>query len=205
MRTGTTRRSIGAVMLGAVLLCGAPAWAAEVGQPAPDFQLQDTGGQSRSLSEFAGKIVVLEWVNPECPFVRKHYDSGNMQQLQREATGQDVVWLTINSSAEGNQGHLTAESGAEFLKAERASPTALLLDPQGTAGQAYGAKTTPHMFVVDPQGVLVYNGAIDSIRSVDPADIERSTNYVEQALAELREGKPVSTATSTPYGCSVKY
>lgn len=178
--------------------------AAKVGQAAPAIQLVDSTGKTRSLAEFKGKTVVLEWTNHECPFVKKHY-GGNMQAQQRDATADGVVWLTVNSSAPGKQGHVDGAAAERVRKDARAVQTAYLLDPQGTTGRAYGAKTTPHMYIVDPNGVLRYAGGIDSIPSADTADIAKATQYVPQALAELAAGKPVSVATTRPYGCTVKY
>ena len=198
-----------AMMFAAVALigCAAPdaAAAAKVDQPAPAFELVDSTGKTRSLSDYAGKTVVLEWTNHECPFVRKHYGSGNMQAQQRDATGKGVVWLSINSSAPGNQGHVDGAAAERVRSQARAAQTAYLLDPDGTVGRAYGAKTTPHMYVIDPKGVLRYAGGIDSIPSADTDDIKQATQYVPQALAELAAGKPVSVKVSRPYGCSVKY
>lgn len=176
-----------------------------VGQPAPAFTLTGTDGRPHTLSEYAGKFVVLEWLNHDCPFVRKHYGSGNMQKLQKKWTGQDVVWLSVNSSAPGKQGNYPPEEANELTKDKGAAPTAVLLDPDGTVGRAYGAKTTPHMFIVDPKGVLIYAGGIDDKPSTDPADVNGARNHVDQALTEAVAGKPVTVATSTPYGCSVKY
>ena len=179
--------------------------AATVGQPAPAFTLTDTKGTTHSLADFAGKTVVLEWFNHECPFVKKHYGAGNMQRQQAAATGKGVVWLTINSSAPGKQGHVNAEQANAILGEWKASPTAFLLDHDGTVGQAYGAKTTPHMYVIDGAGVLRYNGAIDSNPSADPADIPGATQYVEAALGDLAANRAVARGTTQPYGCSVKY
>ena len=179
--------------------------AATVGQPAPAFTLTDTKGTTHSLADFAGKTVVLEWFNHECPFVKKHYGAGNMQRQQAAATGKGVVWLTINSSAAGKQGHVNAEQANAILGEWKASPTAFLLDHDGTVGQAYGAKTTPHMYVIDGEGVLRYNGAIDSNPSADPADIPGATQYVEAALGDLAANRAVARGTTQPYGCSVKY
>ena len=178
---------------------------ATVGEPAPAFELTDANGQRRSLAEFRGAFVVLEWVNPECPFVRKHYGSGNMQRLQRTYTNRQVAWLSINSSAPGKQGHLTPETAQVFLEEQGASPSALLLDPDGTVGKQYGAKTTPHLFVLNPDGVLIYHGAMDDRPSTDPQDVPEAHNYVEAAVDEALAGQPVSTPTTQPYGCSVKY
>jgi hypothetical protein len=179
--------------------------AATVGQPAPAFRLVDSTGKPRSLADFAGKTVVLEWTNHECPFVKKHYGAGNMQAQQRDATAKGIVWLSVNSSAPGNQGHVDGAAAERVRGQARAAQTAYLLDPDGTAGRAYGAKTTPHMYVIDPKGVLRYAGGIDSIPSPNPADIAKATQYVPKALAELAAGKPVSVSVTRPYGCSVKY
>lgn len=196
----------------ALTACAAPdataaatAAAATVGQPAPAFKLVDSTGKTRSLADYAGKTVVLEWTNHECPFVKKHYGSGNMQAQQRDATADGVVWLSINSSAPGKQGHVDGAAAESIRDKARAAQTAYLLDPTGATGRAYGAKTTPHMYVIDPKGVLRYAGGIDSIQSADVADIQKATQYVPQALAELAAGKPVSVAVSRPYGCAVKY
>ncbi|MDQ3289415.1 MAG: redoxin domain-containing protein [Pseudomonadota bacterium] len=179
--------------------------AAKVDQPAPAFQLVDSTGQTRSLQDFAGKTVVLEWTNHECPFVGKHYGASNMQAQQRDATVDGLVWLTVNSSAPGKQGHVDGAAAERIRAGAKAVQTAYLLDPDGSTGRAYGAKTTPHMYVIDPEGVLRYAGAIDSIPSADTADIAKATQYVPQALAELAAGKPVSMNVTRPYGCSVKY
>jgi len=179
--------------------------AAAVGQPAPAFTLVDSTGQTRSLAEFAGKTVVLEWTNHECPFVGKHYGAGNMQAQQRDATADGVVWLTVNSSAPGQEGHVDGTAADRIRDQAGAAQTAYLLDPDGATGRAYGAKTTPHMYVIDPDGVLRYAGGIDSIPSADTADIAQATQYVPQALAELAAGRPVSVTVTRPYGCSVKY
>jgi len=176
-----------------------------VGSAAPDFSLTDAKGKTHVLSNYKGKYVVLEWFNPECPFVRKHYGSGNMQKLQQEYTGKGVVWLSIDSSAPGAEGNLTGEQAEKITTAWKTHQTAFLLDPEGKAGRAYGAKNTPHMFVINPEGKIVYEGAIDSKRSPNPADIPNSTNYVKVALDESMSGKPVTTANTQPYGCSVKY
>lgn len=182
-----------------------PVAAAKVDQPAPAFELVDSTGKTRSLAEFAGKTVVLEWTNHECPFVKKHYGAGNMQSQQRVATADGVVWLTVNSSAPGKQGHVDGAAAEQVRGKAGAVQTAYLLDPAGNVGRAYGAKTTPHMYVIDPQGVLRYAGGIDSIPSADIDDIKTATQYVPQALSELATGKPVSVAVTRPYGCSVKY
>jgi peroxiredoxin len=176
-----------------------------VGTNAPDFSVTDSKGKTQSVSQYKGKYVVLEWFNPECPFVKKHYGAGNMQKLQEEFTGKGVVWLSIDSSAPGKEGHLTAEQANQKMTEWKTKQTALLLDPDGKAGQTYGAKNTPHMFIINPEGKVVYEGAIDSKASANPADITGATNYVKVALDESLGGKPVTTANTKPYGCSVKY
>jgi peroxiredoxin len=178
---------------------------AQVGKAAPDFTLTDTAGKTHSLSAFKGKVVVLEWTNPDCPFVKKHYDAGNMQNLQKTWTGKDVVWLAVNSSAPGKQGNFPAEKWTSLMKEKNAAPTAVLLDADGKAGKLYGAKTTPHMFVIDQAGLLVYDGAIDDKPSPDPASLKDAKNYVSAALESTLAGKPVETPSTKPYGCSVKY
>jgi len=179
--------------------------ALQVGQPAPGFTATDTSGQRHALSDFRGKTVVLEWTNHDCPYVRKHYNAGNMQQQQKDATAQGAVWLSIISSAPGKQGHVTPAQ-ADSLTAERdAAPSAVILDESGDIGRLYGAKTTPHMYIIDAQGTLAYMGGIDSIPSANPADIEKATQYVPAALAQVMQGEPVSKSVTRPYGCSVKY
>jgi peroxiredoxin len=176
-----------------------------VGSAAPDFSLTDAKGKAHSLLQYKGKYVVLEWFNPECPFVKKHYGSGNMQKLQEEYTNKGVTWLTIDSSAPGTEGSLSADAASKVMTGWKTRQTALLLDPEGKAGRAYGAKNTPNMVVINPEGKIVYEGAIDSKATPNPADIPNSTNYVKVALDESLEGKPVTTSTTKPYGCSVKY
>jgi peroxiredoxin len=178
--------------------------AAAVGQPAPDFSLTDTSGKTVQLSQFKGKPVVLEWNNPGCPFVRKHYD-GNMQALHKDFTNKGVVWLAVNSTETRSSDYLEPAQLARWMRDKGASPTATLMDADGKVGAAFGARVTPHMYIVNAQGLLVYAGGIDSIPSARPADIEKATNYVRQGLNELLAGKPVSTATTQPYGCSIKY
>jgi len=178
---------------------------AAVGQMAPDFTLVDAHGKTHSLSEYKGKFVVLEWVNFGCPFVRKHYDSNNMQTLQANYTGQDVVWLSICSSAPGKQGYFTGQELLDRIKSEKSNASAYLVDADGTVGRLYGAKTTPDMFIIDPAGMLVYAGAIDDKPSTDQADINGANNYVRLALDAARGGQPIVTASTTSYGCSVKY
>jgi peroxiredoxin len=162
-------------------------------------------GQKRSLQDFKGKYVVLEWVNHGCPFVKKHYDSGNMQALQKELTGQGAVWLSICSSAEGKQGNMTPAEWKTALAEKKVAATATLLDPEGTVGKTYGAKTTPHMYLIGPDGKLLYKGAIDDRPSTDKADVNGAKNYVRAAFLEAKEGKPVSESDTQAYGCSVKY
>src|SRR5215472_10707272 len=176
-----------------------------VGSAAPDFSLTDAKGQSHSLSQYKGKYVVLEWFNPECPFVKKHYGTDNMQKLQKEYTDKGVVWLTIDSNAPGTEGNLTADQAKKIMESWKTHQTALLLDPESKIAKLYGAKNTPNMVVINPEGKIVYEGAIDSKASPNPADIPSSTNYVKNALDESLAGKPVSNAQTKPYGCSVKY
>jgi len=197
------------VLLAAIVIaaCGSTTATAapKIGEPAPDFTLQGADGKSYALSAFKGKYVVLEWTNHECPFVRKHYDSGNMQSHQKELTGKGAVWLSVISSAPGEQGHVDAAKAAELTSSRKAAPTAVLLDPSGDVGRKYAAKTTPHMYIVAPDGKLIYMGGIDSIPSADKGDIAEATPYVKVALSEAMAGKPVSNASTKPYGCSVKY
>jgi peroxiredoxin len=188
-----------------VALMAAAAWAVQPGNPAPNFNAQDTHGQTHSLAQYQGKYVVLEWHNRECPFTHKHYASGNMQRLQREWTSKGVVWFTVISSAPGEQGYMTADQENSFLQKANASPTAVLLDPTGQLGHLYGAKSTPHMFVINPEGVLIYDGAIDDKPTTDLDDIASAHNYVSEALEEAMAGKPISTPVTPPYGCGVKY
>jgi hypothetical protein len=176
-----------------------------VGKAAPDFRANDVNGRPVSLSDFRGKTVVLEWSNPECPTVEKHYGSGNMQKTQAAAAADGVVWLTINSSAQGNQGHMTPTEAKAFAAGQPSRRTAYLLDPKGEVGRSYGAKATPHLYVINPAGTLVYNGGIDDKPTQDPADIAGARNHVLAALSELKAGRPVSVPTSRAYGCSVKY
>ena len=176
-----------------------------VGQPAPAFTLNDTNGKAVNLADYKGKTVVLEWHNPECPFVKKHYDSANMQGLQSKYTKDGVVWLAVSSTEPGHQDYRKPDVMNGILKTSKASPTAYLMDDNGTTGKSYGAKTTPHMYIINAQGTLVYAGGIDDKRSSNMADITTAKNFVAAALDEIKAGKPVSVATSTPYGCSVKY
>jgi alkyl hydroperoxide reductase subunit AhpC len=179
--------------------------APQIGQPAPDFTAEDTNGEAITLSDLAGQQVILEWTNHQCPFVGKHYSSGNMQTLQKETTAEGVVWLSIISSAPGEQGYVTAAEANALTESRDAVPTAVILDPEGEIGRLYGARTTPHMFVIDGEGTLQYMGAIDSIPSAQTSDLESAENYVRSALAELEAGDTVSTPATQPYGCTVKY
>jgi hypothetical protein len=176
-----------------------------VGHPAPDFSLTDINGETRKLSDYRGKTVVLEWTNPECPIVRKHYLSGNMPALQKAAEADGIVWFSTNSGHPGAEGDFDAAHVASWLSSTGAAPTAYMRDQDGTVGHLYGAKATPDMYVVAPDGTLVYAGAIDSIPSSDPADIAQATNYVKAALDSLKDGKPISVPSSRAYGCPVKY
>ncbi len=177
----------------------------EPGQEAPDFTLTDSNGTFHKLSSFLGKYIVLEWLNHEWPFVKKHYSAGNMQALQKEYTGKGVIWLSIISSAPGKQGHRTGPQAEADTKDANACPTAVLLDPAGEVGQKYGAKTTPHIFIINPEGKIIYAGAIDSIRSTNSEDCAKTDNYVRQTLDASLAGKPVPTPETKPYGCGVKY
>ena len=190
----------------ALAVIAAPASAAPlIGQAAPNFRATDVNGKAVSLSSYRGKTVVLEWHNPGCPFVKKHYGSGNMQKAQAAAAKDGVVWLTINSGAPGKQGHLSGAEARSMLAQAGARPSAYLLDPAGAVGRAYDAKTTPHMYVVNKAGTLVYAGGIDDKPTANPADINGARNHVLAALSELKAGKAVSVTTSRPYGCAVKY
>lgn len=175
------------------------------GQSARDFKLRDTANNVVSLSQYKGKTVVIEWHNPGCPFVQKHYKSGNMQSTQADAVGQGAVWLTVNSGAPGKQGHMSGPEAAALAKEQDLKSTKYLLDPQGVVGKAYGAKTTPQIFIVNPAGRVTYQGAIDDKPTNKVEDIAGARNHVKAALAEMRAGKPVSVAETKPYGCSVKY
>lgn len=194
----------GALVLPHLLAMRSAHAAASVGQPAPDFTLSDTAGKPVKLSQFKGKPVVLEWNNPGCPFVRKHYQ-GNMQALQKDFTHQGVVWLAINSTEDASADYLGPPQLARWMQDKGASPSATLMDEDGQVGKAYGARVTPHMFIVSAQGLLAYAGAIDSIPTARVADIQKATNHVRQGLGELLAGKPLSTTTSQAYGCSIKY
>ncbi len=197
-----------AVAVAGVLAMGAltgAAFAVRAGESAPDFKGTDSNGKTQTLLQYRGKYVVLEWANQGCPYERKHYESGNMESLQREWTGKGVIWLSIISSAPGQQGYVSPAEENEYLRHMKASPTAAVLDPTGEIGRLYGAKTTPHMFVIDPQGKLIYEGAIDDKPSPDPATLKGAHNFVSKALEEAMAGKPVATPVTRSYGCSVKY
>lgn len=172
---------------------------------APGFTLKGSNGETVSLSDFKGKHVILEWTNHQCPYVKKHYESDNMQSLQRKYTGKDVVWLSIISSAPGKQGYVEAAKANELTSSRNATPNHVLFDPDGIVGKRYAAKTTPHMYIVDPTGELKYAGGIDSIKSANPADIPKAVNYVDQGMNALLSGKDVKNKLTPPYGCSIKY
>lgn len=198
-------RLVIALAAASALVAPAATAAPVLGQPAPAFSAVDANGKTRSLDEFKGKTVVLEWTNSGCPYVRKHYDSGNMQSLQGQATKDGMVWLTVISSAPGMQGYVAGADAKAWKAREKAAHTSLLLDPKGVVGRAYEAKTTPHMYVIDKAGKVVYMGGIDDKASSDPASLKDATNYVAAALADVKAGRPVAQAATRPYGCSVKY
>lgn len=191
--------------LAAVLALTLSAAGARVDSPAPVFTGTDIHGHTHKLSDYRGKYVVLEWTNKDCPYTRKQYDSGNMQALQKQWTAKGVVWLTILSSAKGEQGYMTASQENDWITKIHADPTAAILDPTGTIGRAYEAKTTPHMYVIDPTGRLIYEGAIDDHPTTDVSDVPKSKNYVSAALTEAMDGEPIAINHTRPYGCSVKY
>lgn len=198
----------GAALAGAAggFIFGQPAEAAIItGEPAPAFSVQDASGATRTLAEFSGRTVVLEWTNHGCPYVRKHYSSGNMQRLQQEAAENGVVWLQVISSAPGEQGHLDGPGALARARADGAHPSATLLDPSGAMGHLYGARNTPHMFILGGDGRVLYQGAIDDRPSARPQTLEGANNYVRAALADIAAGWPVQIAETTPYGCGVKY
>lgn len=195
-----------AVFLGLMMVTGA-LWtgaAVDSGEAAPEFTLQDVSGETVSLSDYTGQTVVLEWINPGCPFVQKFYDKGHMGEFQEKAEEMGVVWLSINSTHPSQPDYLTPEASASWAE-EHGHAATWLMDPEGTVGQAYGARTTPHMFIISPEGKVVYQGAIDSIVDADPGSIEEATNYVMEALKALEAGKPIADDRIRPYGCSVKY
>lgn len=210
-----TRRTFvaGTTLVGLVTVAGrgilaSPAWAAgvaKVGETAPAFNTAATNGRSVSLADQRGKIVILEWTNHDCPYVRKHYESGNMQTLQKEITAQGVVWLTLISSSPGTQGYVSPKEADELTASRKANPTAVLLDPTGAVGKAYGATNTPHMYIVDKAGLLVYAGAIDDRPTTRRADVQGAHNYVRAALEDMAAGRAVQTPVTRAYGCTVKY
>jgi peroxiredoxin len=190
----------------AATLAFAAAHAADVGKPAPDFTLTDVNGKTVKLADFKGKHVVLEWTNPNCPFVVKHYGANNMQTLQKDKTAKNVVWLSVNSTSKSHSDYMApAALSSKMIGEWKAAPTGLLMDESGAVGKSYQAKTTPHMYVIDPKGTLVFAGGIDDKRSANPADIKGAKNFVRAALDESMAGKAVSVPTATPYGCSIKY
>jgi glutathione peroxidase-family protein len=201
MKTKLLLSAITTLVAGALYAADVP----PVGSAAPDFSAPDSNGKTQSLSEYKGKYVVLEWFNPECPFVKKHYGGGNMQKLQVEYTGKGVIWLTIDSNAPGSEGNITAEQAKKIMDSWKTKQTALLLDPESKIAKLYGAKNTPNMVIVGPDAKIVYEGAIDSKATPNPADIPSSTNYVKAALDESLGGKPVSNAQTKPYGCHITY
>jgi len=203
-RRAISKMKTGAIVLGG-LLALLPLMAVKVGDTAPDFKGTDSNDKTQTLVQYRGRYVVLEWHNHDCPFTRKHYVSGNMQSLQKQWTSKGVVWLTVISSAPGQEGYMTAAEENSYMKKVNAAPTATILDPTGVIGREYGAKTTPDMFVINPEGKLIYAGAIDDHASTDPEDIKTSKNYVSEALTQAMAGKEVATAVTRPYGCSVKY
>jgi peroxiredoxin len=203
---GTTA-GLTAVAAGSLtVLAPRPALAApQINKPAPDFTVVDSNGKTQSLAALRGKVVALEWTNHDCPYVRKHYNTGNMQALQKQAADAGVVWLSVISSPPGEQGNVTPEKANELTQARKASPAAVLLDPKGQMGRAYDARTTPHMFLINAEGTLVYMGGIDSIPSTRADDLEKATPYFRDAVAAVTKGEPVKNAVTRPYGCSVKY
>lgn len=206
MPTHPLRRATLAAGLCSLLLSTLSATAATVGETAPSFELKDTQGRTVRLADFKGRHVVLEWTNPGCPFVVKHYGALNMQALQKEARAKNVVWLSVNSTAVGHADHLApAALQDKLVKDWNASPSAVLVDEAGTVGRAYAARTTPHMYVIDPAGKLVYAGGIDDKRSASPADIPTAKNFVRAALTDSLAGRPVATPAAPAYGCSIKY
>jgi len=204
---GTTLAGFAGVTMRGIL-APPPAWAAtvaKVGEAAPGFTATDTAGKSVSLADQRGKLVILEWTNHDCPYVRKHYETGNMQSLQKEITAQGVIWLTLISSSPGTQGYVTPRQADELTSTRKASPTAVLLDPTGVVGKAYGATNTPHMYVIDKTGLLVYAGAIDDRPTTRRGDVPGSHNYVRAALEDVAAGRTVQTPVTRAYGCTVKY
>ena len=197
--------SLSVAAMAAVSLASPLAAAQKNGAIAQDFKLTDVNGQTVQLSQFRGKTVILEWHNPGCPFVSKHYGSGNMQATQKAAREQGAIWLTINSGAKGKQGHMTGAEAKALIARQNIQSTDYLLDPKGLVGKAYGARTTPHLYIIDGSGILVYQGGIDDRPTANTADIKDARNHVLAALKEMRSGNKISVAQSRPYGCSVKY
>ncbi len=198
------------VMIGGAALALSPATAfasssPDIGKPAPQFSAVDSNGKTWSLADLKGKIVVLETTNHDCPYVRKHYTSNNMQDQQREAAAKGVVWLTVASSATGEQGHVTAQQANDLTRSRNAAPAAVLLDPESKVARAYGATVTPHMYIIDAKGILVYKGGIDSIPSSNVADIPKATQYVRVALGQVQAGQQVADSSTRAYGCTLKY
>lgn len=192
----------------AITLClsiASTAWAAKVGQPAPDFSAPDLQGKNVKLSDYRGKYVVLEWTNPECPYVQRHYNSGNMPELQKELGRKDVVWLTVNSTNQSSSEFKTPQQMGKWMGEKGAAPKATLIDKDSQVGKLYDARTTPHMYLIDPQGKLIYAGAIDDKRWANTADTKKANNHVRAALGEAMAGKAVSVTATSPYGCTVKY
>jgi peroxiredoxin len=202
-----TKRSTFSLTVAVLAMLAAPLQisAAKIGAAAPDFTASASNGKSYRLADFRGKFVVLEWHNNGCPYTRKHYESGNMQRLQKEWTGRGVIWFTVISSAPGTQGYVTADQENAYMSRMHAEPTAALLDASGDLGHMYDAKTTPHMIVINPAGNIIYDGAIDDHPTSDQSDIANSKNFVNEALTEAMAGKPVDSPVTRPYGCSVKY
>jgi len=209
MKARLTRQSViaGLALAGLSAVPGAALAqsAAKIGAPAPAFQAVDVEGKTRTLREFAGKTVILEWTNADCPYVRKHYDSATMQTLQKDMAKDGIVWLSVISSPVGEQGHVEAAQAKELTVKRDAAPAGILLDPNSKVARAYGAQTTPHMYIVDPKGTLAYMGAIDDKPSASPSSLNGAKSYVRQAMAELKAGKPISEASTKAYGCAVKY
>ena len=194
-----------AVMFSAALLAGTASAKIATGSTVSDMQVTDSNGTVHNLSDFAGKNVILEWTNEGCPYVKKHYSTGNMQDLQKEATADDTVWLSVISSAPGKQGYKTGQEANAHVAESGAAPTAVILDAEGKAGKTFSAKTTPHMYIINADQTLVYQGAIDDDRSANPAKAKTANNYVRAAMASVKGGTPIEVAETSPYGCSVKY
>ena len=205
MTLSKTLKLTTAALFGAAMLSGTASAKIATGSTVADMQVTDSNGTVHNLSDFAGKNVVLEWTNDGCPYVKKHYKSGNMQALQKEAAADGTVWLSVISSAPGKQGHVSGEQANTLTSTRGAAPTAVILDETGTAGRTFSAKTTPHMYVIDASQTLVYQGAIDDNRSANPADALTANNYVREALSAVKSGAPIATPETAPYGCSVKY